>query len=114
MYLAEVDHKDNYKVHALHPDGEMLHFAGRERPAHCMWMCPKNSNISTCRPCEESGSQLAVETRLHGISSLTVTSDGTVHIADVANFKVCGRSNAGFNHRALVIITEGLIKYSSC
>ncbi|XP_028967535.1 teneurin-m [Galendromus occidentalis] len=88
MYLAEVDHRDNYKVHALHPDGEMLHFAGRERPAHCMWMCPKNSNISTCKPCEESGSQLAVETRLHGISSLTVTSDGTVHIADVANFKI--------------------------
>ncbi|OQR66691.1 teneurin-3-like [Tropilaelaps mercedesae] len=88
MYLAEVDQRDNYKVHALRPDGEMIHFAGRERPAHCMWLCPKNANTSTCRLCEDSGSQLAVETRLHGISSLTVTSDGTVHIADVANFKI--------------------------
>lgn len=88
MYLAEVDQRDNYKVHALRPDGEMIHFAGRERPAHCMWGCPKNANTSTCRLCEDTGSQLAVETRLHGISSLTVTSDGTVHIADVADFKV--------------------------
>ncbi|XP_064481434.1 teneurin-m-like isoform X2 [Ornithodoros turicata] len=95
MYIAEVDQKDSYRVRALTPDGELLHFAGRDE-SRC-----KQAMIAACDPgahnCSVSSSlcaptngktTLAVDTKLHSVSSLTVTSDDVVHIADLGSLKI--------------------------
>ncbi|XP_054706781.1 teneurin-m-like [Uloborus diversus] len=80
MYLAEVDAKNVHRVRMLTPDGELLHFAGREGLCDCEW---QNCSCST----KEEG-QLAVDTRLLSVTSITVTGDGVVHIADQGTLKI--------------------------
>ncbi|CAL1263020.1 unnamed protein product [Larinioides sclopetarius] len=80
MYLAEVDAKNVHRVRMLTSDGELLHFAGREGLCDCEWQ------NCTCSSKDEG--QLAVDTRLLSVTSLTVTGDGVVHIADQGNLKI--------------------------
>ncbi|XP_040063442.2 teneurin-m [Ixodes scapularis] len=82
LYVAEVDQRDSYKVRALGPDGELVHFAGRDEGK-----CPEGSPCENCTSCG-SKSSLAVDTRLQAVSSLTVTSDGVVHIADLGSLRI--------------------------
>lgn len=90
LYVAEVDQKDTYKVRAITPDGELLHFAGRDEGR-----CRQNQGScdapgSNCTSCSTTSSRtsLAVDTKLHAVSSLTVTSDGVVHIADLGILQI--------------------------
>ncbi|XP_042895037.2 teneurin-m isoform X2 [Parasteatoda tepidariorum] len=80
MYLAEVDSKNVHRIRMLTSDGELLHFAGREGVCDCDWQ------NCTCSSREEG--QLAVDTRLLSVTSITVTGDGVVHIADQGNLKI--------------------------
>ncbi|CAN8006168.1 unnamed protein product, partial [Ixodes hexagonus] len=87
LYVAEVDDRDAYKVRSLSPDGELLHFAGRAETG-CPQASPpcEGANCSSCAV--DSKSSLAVDTKLHAVSSLTVTSDGVVHIADLGSLQI--------------------------
>lgn len=68
------------RVRRLSPEGELLHFAGKEDGCLCEWQ------NCTC-PVEDEGF-LAMDTKLFAITSLTVTSDGVVHMADQGSLRI--------------------------
>ncbi|UYV75629.1 TENM2 [Cordylochernes scorpioides] len=81
MYIAEVDRNNVHRVQQIMPDGEILHFAGAD--------CECESRNCSCGATPPHGeSALARDTKLYSVSSLTVTSDGVVHIADQGRLKI--------------------------
>lgn len=80
MYIAEVDSHNVNRVRKLTPDGELLHFAGKEDGCLCEWQ--------NCTCAVEDEGFLAMDTKLFSVSSLTVTSDGVVHIADQGSLRI--------------------------
>ncbi|XP_055927054.1 teneurin-m-like isoform X4 [Argiope bruennichi] len=80
LYIAEVDKNNVNRVRRLTPDGELLHFAGKEDGCLCEWL--------NCTCAVEDEGFLAMDTKLFAVSSLTVTSDGVVHIADQGSLRI--------------------------
>lgn len=64
----------------MSPEGELLHFAGKEDGCLCEW--------HNCSCGVEDEGFLAMDTKLFAVSSLTVTSDGVVHIADQGSLRI--------------------------
>ncbi|XP_022235993.1 teneurin-a-like [Limulus polyphemus] len=79
MYIAEGVNRNVHRIRVVTPDGEILHFAGKDRTCPCEWQ------NCTCVFKENS---LAMETKLFAVSSLTVTSDNVVHIADQGSLRI--------------------------
>nr|XP_015923788.2 teneurin-m-like [Parasteatoda tepidariorum] len=80
LYIAEVNANNVNRVRKLSSDGELLHFAGKEENCLCEWQ--------NCSCAVEDEGFLAMDTKLFTISSLTVTSDGVVHIADQGSLRI--------------------------
>ncbi|XP_076321684.1 teneurin-a-like isoform X3 [Tachypleus tridentatus] len=79
MYIAEGVNHNAHRIRIVTPDGEILHFAGKDKACSCAWQ--------NCT-CEFKENSLAMETRLFAVSSLTVTSDNVVHIADQGSLRI--------------------------
>ncbi|XP_023229639.1 teneurin-m-like isoform X2 [Centruroides sculpturatus] len=80
LYIAEVDKNNVHRIRKMTPEGELLHFAGKEGGCEC------EKQNCTCAADEEGA--LAKDTKLYSISSLTVTSDGVVHLADQGSLRI--------------------------
>ncbi|XP_067122609.1 teneurin-m-like isoform X2 [Centruroides vittatus] len=81
MYIVEVDDRNVYRIRTLTADGDLAHFAGREDSCDCQWQ------NCTCVTGKEEG-MLAVDTRLISVTSVTVTFDNVVHIADQGSLRI--------------------------
>ncbi|KAJ1529492.1 hypothetical protein ONE63_006265 [Megalurothrips usitatus] len=79
LYVAESDSQRINRVRVIGTDGKISHFAGAESKCNC---------LDRGCDCFEEDHYLAATAKFNTISSITVTPDGVVHIADQANYRI--------------------------
>ncbi|XP_019631534.1 PREDICTED: teneurin-3-like isoform X1 [Branchiostoma belcheri] len=79
IFIAETDFNSLHRVRLLDPDGGIRLIAGRQSDCDC--------RQSSC-DCFEQDGKLAVQSKLHTPTALTVTPDGTLYIADQGNYRI--------------------------
>uniref|UniRef100_A0A8C3G6G7 Teneurin transmembrane protein 3 n=1 Tax=Cyclopterus lumpus TaxID=8103 RepID=A0A8C3G6G7_CYCLU len=80
LYIAETDEKKIHRIRQVSTDGEMTHLAGE--PSDCD--CKNDANCD----CYQTGDGYAKDARLNCPSSLVVSPDGTLYMADLGNIRI--------------------------
>ncbi|KAJ8407439.1 hypothetical protein AAFF_G00272960 [Aldrovandia affinis] len=80
LYIAETDEKKINRVRQVSTDGEIAHLAGT--PSECD--CKNDANCD----CYQSGDGYAKDAKLNAPSSLVVSPDGTLYVADLGNIRI--------------------------
>ncbi|XP_047668552.1 teneurin-3 [Tachysurus fulvidraco] len=80
LYIAESDEKKINRVRQVSTDGEITHLAGA--PSECD--CKNDANCD----CYLTGDGYAKDARLNAPSSLVVSPDGTLYVADLGNIRI--------------------------
>jgi hypothetical protein len=78
LYVAESDSQRINRVRVIGTDGKISHYAGAESKCNC---------LDRGCDCFEEDHFLASTSKFNTISSITVTPDGILHIADQANYR---------------------------
>ncbi|XP_056620478.1 teneurin-3 isoform X3 [Triplophysa dalaica] len=80
LYIAETDEKKINRIRQVITDGEISHLAGA--PSDCD--CKNDANCD----CYQTGDGYAKDARLNGPSSLVVSPEGTLYVADLGNSRI--------------------------
>uniref|UniRef100_A0A672Q3D1 Teneurin-3 n=1 Tax=Sinocyclocheilus grahami TaxID=75366 RepID=A0A672Q3D1_SINGR len=80
LYIAETDEKKINRIRQVSTDGEISHLAGA--PSDCD--CKNDANCD----CYQTGDGYAKDARLNTPSSLVVSPDGTLYVADLGNIRI--------------------------
>ncbi|XP_066534387.1 teneurin-3 [Hoplias malabaricus] len=80
LYIAETDEKKINRIRQVSTDGEISHLAGA--PSECD--CKNDANCD----CYLMGDGYAKDARLNAPSSLVVSPDGTLYVADLGNIRI--------------------------
>ncbi|KAJ3614554.1 hypothetical protein NHX12_018126 [Muraenolepis orangiensis] len=80
LYIAETDEKKIHRIRQVSTDGEITHLAGA--PSDCD--CKNDANCD----CYQTGDGYAKDARLNCPSSLVVSPDGTLFVADLGNIRI--------------------------
>uniref|UniRef100_A0A3Q3G231 Teneurin transmembrane protein 3 n=1 Tax=Labrus bergylta TaxID=56723 RepID=A0A3Q3G231_9LABR len=80
LYIAETDEKKLHRIRQVSTDGEITHLAGA--PSECD--CKNDANCD----CYQTGDGYAKDARLNCPSSLVVSPDGTLYVADLGNIRI--------------------------
>ncbi|KAM7009482.1 teneurin-3 isoform 1-T1 [Tautogolabrus adspersus] len=80
LYIAETDEKKLHRIRQVSTDGEITHLAGA--PSDCD--CKNDANCD----CYQTGDGYAKDARLNCPSSLVVSPDGTLYVADLGNIRI--------------------------
>ncbi|KAM6941261.1 teneurin-3 [Lycodopsis pacificus] len=80
LYIAETDEKKIHQIRQVSTDGEITHLAGE--PSDCE--CKNDANCD----CYQTGEGYAKDARLNSPSSLVVSPDGTLYMADLGNIRI--------------------------
>uniref|UniRef100_A0A671KLT8 Teneurin-3 n=1 Tax=Sinocyclocheilus anshuiensis TaxID=1608454 RepID=A0A671KLT8_9TELE len=80
LYIAETDEKKINRIRQVSTDGEISHLAGA--PSDCD--CKNDANCD----CYQTGDGYAKDGRLNAPSSLVVSPDGTLYVADLGNIRI--------------------------
>lgn len=80
LYIAETDEKKIHRVRQVSTDGEITHTAGA--PSDCD--CKSDANCD----CYQTGDGYAKDAKLNCPSSLVVSPDGTLYVADLGNIRI--------------------------
>ncbi|XP_042572500.1 teneurin-3-like isoform X14 [Cyprinus carpio] len=80
LYIAETDEKKINRIRQVSTDGEISHLAGA--PSDCD--CKNDANCD----CYQTGDGYAKDARLNAPSSLVVSPDGTLYVADLGNIRI--------------------------
>ncbi|PNF20246.1 Teneurin-m [Cryptotermes secundus] len=79
LYVAESDSQRINRVRVIGTDSKISHYAGAESKCNC---------LDRGCDCFEDGHFLASTSKFNNISSIAVTPDGILHIADQANYRI--------------------------
>lgn len=79
LYIAESDSQRINRIRVIGTDGRMQHYSGAESKCNC---------LERGCDCFDSDHFLATSAKFNTISALTVSPDGTVYIADQANYRI--------------------------
>ncbi|XP_053185147.1 teneurin-3 isoform X4 [Scomber japonicus] len=80
LYIAETDEKKIHRIRQVSTDGEIIHLAGALSDCDC-------KNDANC-DCYQTGDGYAKDSRLNCPSSLVVSPDGTLYVADLGNIRI--------------------------
>uniref|UniRef100_A0A3Q2P638 Teneurin transmembrane protein 3 n=1 Tax=Fundulus heteroclitus TaxID=8078 RepID=A0A3Q2P638_FUNHE len=80
LYIAETDEKKMHRIRQVSTDGEITHLAGALSECDC-------KNDANC-DCYQTGDGYAKDARLSCPSSLVVSPDGTLYVADLGNIRI--------------------------
>ncbi|XP_077576103.1 teneurin-3 isoform X2 [Stigmatopora nigra] len=80
LYITETDEKKIHRIRQVSTDGEMTYLAGT--PSECD--CKNDANCD----CYQTGDGYAKDARLNCPSSLVVSPDGTLYVADLGNIRI--------------------------
>ncbi|CAL8333020.1 unnamed protein product [Merluccius merluccius] len=80
LYIAETDEKKIHRIRQVSTDGEITYLAGA--PSECD--CKNDANCD----CYQTGDGYAKDSRLNCPSSLVVSPDGTLYVADLGNIRI--------------------------
>ncbi|XP_051982860.1 teneurin-3 isoform X1 [Xyrauchen texanus] len=80
LYIAETDEKKINRIRQVSTEGEISHLAGV--PSDCD--CKSDANCD----CYQTGDGYAKDARLNAPSSLVVSPDGTLYVADLGNIRI--------------------------
>ncbi|XP_034457716.1 teneurin-3 isoform X6 [Hippoglossus hippoglossus] len=80
LYIAETDEKKIHRIRQVSTDGEITHLAGA--PSECD--CKNDANCD----CYQTGDGYAKDARFNCPSSLVVSPDGTLYVADLGNIRI--------------------------
>ncbi|XP_029114628.1 teneurin-3 isoform X2 [Scleropages formosus] len=80
LYIAETDEKKINRIRQVSTDGEISHLAGT--PSECD--CKNDANCD----CYQTGDGYAKDAKLNAPSSLAVSPDGTLYVADLGNIRI--------------------------
>ncbi|XP_059410310.1 teneurin-3 isoform X8 [Carassius carassius] len=80
LYIAETDEKKINRIRQVSTDGEISNLAGA--PSDCD--CKNDANCD----CYQTGDGYAKDARLNAPSSLVVSPDGTLYVADLGNIRI--------------------------
>uniref|UniRef100_A0A3Q2XBJ5 Teneurin transmembrane protein 3 n=1 Tax=Hippocampus comes TaxID=109280 RepID=A0A3Q2XBJ5_HIPCM len=80
LYITETDEKKIHRIRQVSTDGEITFLAGA--PADCD--CKNDANCD----CYQTGDGYAKDARLNCPSSLVVSPDGTLYVADLGNIRI--------------------------
>uniref|UniRef100_G3PVL0 Teneurin transmembrane protein 3 n=1 Tax=Gasterosteus aculeatus aculeatus TaxID=481459 RepID=G3PVL0_GASAC len=80
LYIAETDEKKIHRIRQVSTDGEITHLAGELSDCDC-------KNDANC-DCYQTGDGYAKDARLNCPSSLVVSPDGTLYMADLGNIRI--------------------------
>ncbi|XP_050443335.1 teneurin-m isoform X3 [Adelges cooleyi] len=79
MYVAESDSQRTNRIRMISTEGKISRFAGAESKCNC---------LDRGCDCYEDDHYLAATAKFNTISSITVSPDGVVHVADQANYRI--------------------------
>ncbi|XP_025831537.1 teneurin-m isoform X2 [Agrilus planipennis] len=79
LYVAESDSQRINRIRVIGTDGKVALYAGAESKCNC---------LERGCDCFEADHYLAANSKFNTISSVTVSPDGIVHIADQANYRI--------------------------
>uniref|UniRef100_A0A674BP27 Teneurin-3 n=1 Tax=Salmo trutta TaxID=8032 RepID=A0A674BP27_SALTR len=80
LYIAETDEKKIHRIRQVSTDGEITPLAGALSDCDC-------KNDANC-DCYQTGDGYAKDARLNSPSSLVVSPDGTLYVADLGNIRI--------------------------
>uniref|UniRef100_A0A8D3APN0 Teneurin-3 n=1 Tax=Scophthalmus maximus TaxID=52904 RepID=A0A8D3APN0_SCOMX len=80
LYIAETDEKKIHRIRQVSTDGEITHLAGALSDCDC-------KNDANC-DCYQTGDGYAKDSRFNCPSSLVVSPDGTLYVADLGNIRI--------------------------
>ncbi|XP_077381395.1 teneurin-3 isoform X10 [Festucalex cinctus] len=80
LYITETDEKKIHRIRQVSTDGEITYLAGA--PSDCD--CKNDANCD----CYQTGDGYAKDARLNCPSSLVVSPDGTLYVADLGNIRI--------------------------
>uniref|UniRef100_A0A671XIH5 Teneurin transmembrane protein 3 n=1 Tax=Sparus aurata TaxID=8175 RepID=A0A671XIH5_SPAAU len=80
LYIAETDEKKIHRIRQVSTDGEITHLGGALSECDC-------KNDANC-DCYQTGDGYAKDARLNCPSSLVVSPDGTLYVADLGNIRI--------------------------
>ncbi|KAK2919532.1 hypothetical protein Q8A73_003903 [Channa argus] len=80
LYIAETDEKKIHRIRQVSTDGEITHLAGALSDCDC-------KSDANC-DCYQTGDGYAKDARLNCPSSLVVSPDGTLYVADLGNIRI--------------------------
>uniref|UniRef100_A0A665VYX7 Teneurin transmembrane protein 3 n=1 Tax=Echeneis naucrates TaxID=173247 RepID=A0A665VYX7_ECHNA len=80
LYIAETDEKKIHRIRQVSTDGEITHLAGALSDCDC-------KNDANC-DCYQTGDGYAKDARFNSPSSLVVSPDGTLYVADLGNIRI--------------------------
>ncbi|XP_061686583.1 teneurin-3 isoform X6 [Syngnathoides biaculeatus] len=80
LYITETDEKKIHRIRQVSTDGEITYLAGA--PSDCD--CKNDANCD----CYQTGHGYAKDARLNCPSSLVVSPDGTLYVADLGNIRI--------------------------
>ncbi|XP_028832891.1 teneurin-3 isoform X7 [Denticeps clupeoides] len=80
LYISETDEKKINRIRQVSTDGEISHLAGA--PSDCD--CKNDANCD----CYQTGDGYAKDARLNSPSSLVVSPEGTLYVADLGNIRI--------------------------
>eukprot|EP00102_Acyrthosiphon_pisum_P009702 XP_003248283.1 PREDICTED: teneurin-m isoform X2 [Acyrthosiphon pisum] len=79
MYVAESDSQRTNRIRVISTEGKISRFAGTESKCNC---------LDRGCDCYEEDHYLAATAKFNTISSISVSPDGVVHVADQANYRI--------------------------
>ncbi|XP_050057252.1 teneurin-m isoform X3 [Aphis gossypii] len=79
MYVAESDSQRTNRIRVISTEGKISRFAGTESKCNC---------LDRGCDCYEEDHYLAATAKFNTISSITISPDGVVHVADQANYRI--------------------------
>uniref|UniRef100_A0A3B3RXL7 Teneurin-3 n=1 Tax=Paramormyrops kingsleyae TaxID=1676925 RepID=A0A3B3RXL7_9TELE len=80
LYIAETDEKKINRIRQVSTDGEISHLAGA--PSECD--CKNDANCD----CYQTGDGYAKDAKLNAPSSMVVSPDGMLYVADLGNIRI--------------------------
>ncbi|XP_026805650.1 teneurin-m isoform X3 [Rhopalosiphum maidis] len=79
MYVAESDSQRTNRIRVISTEGKISRFAGTESKCNC---------LDRGCDCYEEDHYLAATAKFNTISSITISPDGVIHVADQANYRI--------------------------
>lgn len=97
LYVAESDSQRINRVRVIGTDSKISHYAGAESKCNC---------LDRGCDCFEEDHFLASTSKFNTISSVTVTPDGILHIADQANYRYIMVDCSVFSVCAFIVLNN--------